>query len=574
MSDEKKKGLIGKILEATDVRLEKYISDSRADMVRKSRDNELMDFNDGFYRRSFYAPLHDAYYESAGYKEKPTRIDFNVLKLMSYRDTIIASIIQTRTNQLCLFSRPQKNKYSEGFIIRRKRDRDQSLDDDENKIKELEQQDKAIIDELTEFISNCGHMNDRPQTELLSLDVFLRKAARDRLTYDQVAIEKIHDNADKLHHFLPVDAGTIRFASNKGQDTSTASATGAQSYNNITRPDNEEERKEAQENNNLYAQVIDNRVVRGFTADDLIFRMGNPVNDIYANGYSVGELELLVSTITSHLQAETYNKLFFTQGHVTKGILHFQADVPQRKLKALRQQWDAQTSGNVNSWRTPIFAGSDKISWIPLTQSNRDIEYSNWMNYLIKIACAIYCISPEEIGFDIAKDAGSPGGVFQSQNETRMKHSKDKGLRPLLRFFEDLINEEIIDKVNNEFCLEFVGLDAESRVQEVERENKEVRYSKTIDEIRAEDGMEPLGPERGGHLILDPQYVQWISQFGEFEAEKKQEAIPEGGEFGPEEDQGFGALNEEESGEPEGEMQRSLKKSKSPKLIKVEWYKK
>jgi len=572
MSGEKKKGLIGKILEATDMSLEKYISDSRADMTRKAQDGALMDDADGFYRRSYYAPLHDAYYQAAVYKEKPTRIDFSILKLMSYRDTIIASIIQTRINQLCLFSRPQKNKYTEGFIIRRKKERDQSLQDDENKIKELEQQDKAIIDQLTEFISNCGHMNDRPQTELLSFEAFLRRAARDRLTYDQVAVEKINDNADKLHHFIPVDSGTIRFASKVGQDVATASDANSQSHNNLVRQDTEEERKEAEENENMYAQVIDARVVRGFTSEDLIFRMGNPVNDIYANGYSVGELELLVSTITSHLQAETYNKLFFTQGHVTKGILHFQADVPQRKLKALRQQWDAQTSGNVNSWRTPIFAGSDKISWIPLTQSNRDIEYSNWMNYLIKIACAIYCISPEEIGFDIAKEAGSPGGVFQSQNETRIKHSKDKGLRPLLRFFEDFINEEIIDKINNEFCLEFVGLDAESRVQEVERENKEVRYSKTIDEIRAEDGMEPLGPEKGGHLILDPQYVQWISQFGEFESERKQESMMGGGEFEPGEEEGFEVPSEgEEQGE---EVERSLKKSKSPKLIKIEWYKK
>lgn len=588
---EEKKGFFGKIVQAVDMRLEKYITDTKIDLVTKAKTGLMLE-DDEFYRRSYYQPLLDAFYEGAGFKDKPSRIDFQVLKLMSYRDTIVASIIQTRLNQVSLFSRPQPDRYSEGFVVKRKRPLEKDLD--EETLKRQDTEDREIIDKIQDFILNCGFAESRPATEIMTFEMLLRRLTRDRLTYDQVAIENVLDNGGKLHHILPVDAGTIRYASVRHQAQATLTPN-FDTGSNIIRPDTPEEVEEARNDEFTYVQVIDQRVVRGFTRDDLIFRLGNPVNDIYTNGYSIGELELLVTTITSHLQAETYNRLFFTHGHVTKGILHFQADIPQRKLKALRQQWDAQVTGNLNSWRTPIFAGTEKIDWIPLNQATKDVEYMNWMNYLIKIACAIFCISPEEIGFDIGRDAGTPGGMFQSANETRIKHSKDKGLRPLLRFIEDCINQEIVNKLNPGFCLQFVGLDAETKEQAINRGKIEAGYLKTIDELRVEAGLEILGKERGGHLILDPTYIGWL---GQQQMQQQQQGAPgqeappgESGDFG--EGEGGGEMQNYSEGEEQPEQQpeeqlegqseqpgqekveRSLKKSKkSPTLIKVEWYKK
>ena len=56
----------------------------------------------------------------------------------------------------------------------------------------------------------------------------------------------------------------------------------------------------------------------------------------------------------------------FTQGHVTQGILHFKANISQRKLNMFKKGWYAQQSGVYNTWRTPILAGMEDVKWITL----------------------------------------------------------------------------------------------------------------------------------------------------------------------------------------------------------------
>ena len=128
-----------------------------------------------------------------------------------------------------------------------------------------------------------------------------------------------------------------------------------------------------------------------------------------------------------------------------------------------KRAWYAQTSGVFNSWRTPIVAGMDDVKWISFQQSNRDIEFHMWMDYVIKLICAIYLIDPSEINFDISQSRGEGNPMFTSKNEHKVKQSKDRGLRPLLRFIEDIINCILDELTEGKYELEFVGLDVESK---------------------------------------------------------------------------------------------------------------
>jgi len=587
MSEEKPKGLISKIRTAADTWLDSYVQNSRSQIEAQLSKSKAGMLEEEIYRRSLYLPPNGQF-AGAGYKEKATRVTDQLLKSMSYRDSVIAAIIQTRLNQCAAHCRAQRDRHQKGFVL-------------EFKDKNVEMTDERCekVKVATEFISNCGKMEDRPRNQRMTLEEFMRRIIRDRLTYDRVGIEIIRDRKKDIHHFVPVDASTIKFASTTIRPNVylAGSSVGLTGENRINTEPTE---AEAEESTPDYVQLIDGQVKRVFTADELIFRFGNPVNDIYANGYSVGELELLVGIVTSHIHAESYNKQFFTNGHVAKGILHLEANVPQIKLEALKKQWYAQTTGTQNSWRTPIIAGADKVNWIPLTQSNRDMEFNSWLSYLIKLACAIYQISPSEIGFDISKGVGESTGSTLSEGggESRLNHSKDKGLTPLLRFVEDIINENIIDKIDNELVFRFVGLNDEDSKEEVERLSKEVGKYKTVDEVRSEIGLEKLGETGGGHLILDTTYYQWLSQYGEFESKKNQEIQQQqsqqqdtggdgmnvdGAEIGADdfnfddEDDGDTDSAEVETDseqETDEDFGKSKRRERSPKLLKIEYYRK
>jgi hypothetical protein len=167
------------------------------------------------------------------------------------------------------------------------------------------------------------------------------------------------------------------------------------------------------------------------------------------------------------------------------------------------------------------------------------MEFEKWMNYLINIACAVYQIDPAEINFPNNGGGGSTssGGLGDGGMEEKLKHSKDKGLRPLLRFVESLINKHIVSKFDQRFVFAFAGMDSKSEKEIVELNAQRVKVYKTVNEIRKEEGLPKL---EGGDIILDPTYIQYLAQ--QQQAEMMQQ-------------QGGGGMPGQEGGDEDGQDQ-------------------
>ena len=103
--------------------------------------------------------------------------------------------------------------------------------------------------------------------------------------------------------------------------------------------------------------------------------------------------------------------------------------------------------------------------------------------------------------------------MFGTPLESKLKQSKDMGLRPLLNTIADWINTYLIWPLDPYFELEFVGLDAKSADQEVELGKKETSFKKTVDEIRAEDDLAPLPDGRRRHGLDGDDLVQKVRDF-------------------------------------------------------------
>lgn len=419
-------------------------------------------------------------------------------------------------------------------------DQSDATDDDEaQKINwRLERKAKEILNKkyadrrrnVEQFVLNCGKTKDRPfESRRWNFDTLLRAIVRDSYTYDQLGIERVPDQANRIHHVVPVDGSTIRYAS---PELGKYKSFPLQSSYDILYPEKEldalKERdaleldpKLLEQNKYKWVQVVRGRIERAFTEDELKVGHRNPTTDIFNNGYPVAELELLVNLVSSHLNTEFYNQAYFSQGFSAKGILHIKAPLNRRKIETIRQQWQHMIKGSRNSFQTPIFAGMDEVNWIPLTQNHTDIEFQGWLQYLIKMICAIYQIDPQEIGIGMKEEGSKGSGLSGDNTQEKIDLSRDKGLYPLLRFLENFINCNIIDDVDPDFYLEFVGLRDESMKEALERQEKEAKFKKTVNEIRAEDGLPPLpGMD---DFINEPTYLQWYTQFSEKGMKKMQQ---------------------------------------------------
>lgn len=421
--------------------------------------------------------------EASNYKEKPSSLSYNILYQMSVKNSVVSAVINTRVNQVSTFTRPSRFA-SDGIGFKIRLRDPQAVPTDEQ---------TEVIVALEEFLENCGFKQD-PERD--GFDTFIRKLVRDSLTYDQMCFEIIPDRKGRPAEVLAVDASTIRAASEN--------YTGTSAYDRYT-PKKSEEVK--------WVQVVDGTVVSWFTSNELAFGVRNPRTNINLQPYGFSELEMLIQQVTSHLYAEEYNSKYFSQGGTTKGIINIKSDPNgignKEQLDSFKRQWRAQVNGITGAWKTPVLQVPQGIEYISVNQSNRDMEYTQWVNYLINIVCAVYEIDPAEVNFANNGGAQTQSSVFESSQEAKLKNSKDKGLKPLLRFIEATINKHIISKFSQDYVFAFTGIDDQTEIEKADLESKQVKCWKTINEIRAEHGEEPI---ENGDVILDSSWLNYKQQ--------------------------------------------------------------
>lgn len=582
-----------KVVEAGEAFLDLQIKKAKGEAAAKQSGDDDIEY----YAK---AVVDDPTYSvnSQGFKEKATQVQNGHLKHMSYKDSIIAAVIQTRQNQIANHAVKASADHEQGWKLsiknekaelekikeeikkeqKSKKDSDEIQDDSTKDLdldslvnKALTEQldpalDEPVLDledngeasdemkedssktddeveeldfemerkarqrleekyakrkaKLEQFILDAGFKENKPfEYKRWNFRACLQAWARDRLTYDLIATEMVPDKAGRPSHFFPIDGSTIRYASPSLKNYKNLPS--AQTNTDLLYPEKQIEALKANDALTLdesklekseykYIQLIKGKIERAYIASELKVGICNIVTDIYQNGYGLSELELLVGLVASHLNAEYYNQAYFTQGFSAKGILHLKAPINRRKLETIRQQWQHMIKGAKNSFQTPIFAGMDEVNWIPLTQNHDDIGFQNWMQYLMKMICGIFQIDPHEIGIGF-KDEGAKGGISGDNTDEKVKMSKDKGLIPLLRFLEAYINDGIVSVMDDAFEFKFTGITDESREGALERQDKESKFKKTVNELRAEDGLPPIpGMD---DFILNPVYFQWYDKY-------------------------------------------------------------
>jgi hypothetical protein len=194
-------------------------------------------------------------------------------------------------------------------------------------------------------------------------------------------------------------------------------------------------------------------------------------------------------------------------------------------LLAFRREWQTQVTGLTGAWRVPVVASPD-LQWIPMTQTNQDMEFSKWLDYLVNVVCSIYCIDPAEINFPSRGGSGDSHEkpLFDNSYESKLRQSKDKGLYPLLDFLAHFITVNIVEKVLPGHVFVFEGLDRKMGMERLAAQEKEVSIFKTINEIRKEEELPPID---GGDILLNPTYMQSLITRGNLELQKKEKELQE-----------------------------------------------
>ncbi|XWX32487.1 portal protein [Staphylococcus phage PG-2021_76] len=400
---------------------------------------------------------------------------------------ILNAIILTRANQVSMYCQPAR--YSEkglGFEVRLR-----------DLTKEPGRKEQEEIKRIEEFLLNTGTKKDVDRDSFQS---FCKKIVRDTYIFDQVNFEKVFSkkNNTKLEKFIAVDPSTIFYATDK--------------------------KGKVIKGGKRFVQVMDKKVVASFTSRELAMGIRNPRTAVESSGYGLSEVEIAMKEFIAYNNTESFNDRFFSHGGTTRGILQIRSDQQQsqRALENFKREWKSSLSGINGSWQIPVVMADD-IKFVNMTPTANDMQFEKWLNYLINIIASLYGIDPAEIGFPNRGGAtGSKGGSTLNEADPSKKHqaSQNKGLQPLLRFIEDLINTHIISEYGDKYTFQFVGGDNSAEKEKIEILKAKTELGMTVNEAREALGL--TGKLKGGDAPLNGAYVQYYGQF--LQQEQYQEA--------------------------------------------------
>lgn len=457
---------------------------------------------------------------SGDYYEKPSPVGFEALRQMVDQTPILSSIIMTRIRQISRFCQPSEDG-GPGFEIRHI-DRKHELTPEEEVSTKL----------LSRFMSNCGWEFSPRKRKAMKRDSFMRfmsKHVRDSLTMDAAPIETEmkRDRSLGMDGFYAVDGSTIRLCSEEGYEGDDA----------------------------VYAlQAIQGRICTSYTQDQLIYEVRNPRTDVRLAGYGMSEVELLVRVVTGLLNALTYNINGFDQNSIPKGLLHLTGDYGDAELASFKRYWNAQVKGVSNAWTLPVMVSKDiesKASFEAFGVEHNEMHFAKFMTLLTSIACAIYGMSPDEINFE--SFAANKSSLSGSDTEEKLTNAKDSGLHPDMAHFEAELTDFVIADADDKFCFRWVGLKPEDLARAWEAK----KLVCTIDELRAEEGMQPHPDPKIGALPANPSLIGPAMQLnapaqpgGDFGGQPGEEQQ----DFGnPDDDGGDDAGDDADSGDAGGQ---------------------
>ena len=392
-------------------------------------------------------------FNGKGYRDPNNGISFGTLNRMG-EIFIVKAIINTRIEQVQNFLKYSLDDQKPGYQIRYKKSPGSEGSED----KELNVKDKKIVDYIVKFLEEGGE-NDKWECED-NFQEFTRKVLRDSLVLDQMTFELVRARNMNLKKYRAVDAALIR-------QLDTNDPRYAQMFENFRwhgyLP--------------RYAMVWDGQIIRHPVTNEYVvfypwelgYGIRNKTTNVLRNGYGCSELETLIEIVTWILWGMQYNGNFFKQGSQPKGFINVKnGNIDQGTLNEFRQDWKQTMSTVYNSHKIPVIQGID-LEWIDLQQTNRDMEFTEWIKFLLVIACAVYRMDPSELGFQF-QDAARIFG--QEGQKERLDHSRQKGLTPLLVFYQNVLNKYIISEIDDRLELVFTGIEIEDEAAQVELDKK------------------------------------------------------------------------------------------------------
>jgi len=241
------------------------------------------------------------------------------------------------------------------------------------------------------------------------------------------------------------------------------------------------------ENGVAYVQYIDNVKVAEFTADEVVYMMAHPQNDVKHFGYGKSNIESILLHVQAALEADMFNIKRFTEDNVPPGILDL-GNINEEQAQVFKEMWNATVITEPHAMK--FVWGSDSAKkFIPFGNTQKDMQYIEYIQWLSKLKLATYGLS--SIDANMFQDAN------RANSEVQQAISASRGVRSYKKLLEEYWTRGVIRAMGDDYkWLEFKYKDAETLDQKKQQAEIDKIYVETgvyqRNEIREREGKAPI----------------------------------------------------------------------------------
>jgi phage portal protein BeeE len=317
---------------------------------------------------------------------------------------------------------------------------------------------------------------DVPNPRADSFRTFIEPIVEDLLVLDAGTIEKVRTLRGMPGQLWAVDGGTIKI-------------------NALWDGDEAEPR---------YFWYPDGFERASFTNDELVYMMENPAT---YRVVGLSKLETLKLAIDGELAGSAYNQRQVVTA-APDGMLDLGEGVRPEQVEEFKSYWHTEVEGK---GAMAFIGGSKNAKFVPFRPNNRDMQFLEWQNYLLRKIAGVFGLAPQDLNLT--------ADVNRATADVQQENTEDRGLRPLLALIQDYLTREIVwddafGGPDNNLAFRFTRLNLKETTSKAKINQVALAGVpwKSVNEARKEDGREPWGTEFNEPLMVTPTGVVRLTE--------------------------------------------------------------
>jgi len=269
--------------------------------------------------------------------------------------------------------------------------------------------------------------------------------------------------------------------------------------------------------------------------------------------YGYSAMQAALDTVKTLDYSTQHNKALMIDGAVPDGMVSVE-DTDDIELGRMRMRWENELKGQPHK----VIFVNKRTTFSPFAFDNKELQFnesqlSNW-----KYVISMFNMTPVDLG--ITED------INKSTAATQAEMGRRKGIRPLMKKIEQLINDQLMPELGVQHVkFAYIIDDPTEERQMAELNEIYLRNNlKTVNEIRLDMGMPPVpwGDDQnlssGFGFGAQNGFQEGQSEDGKPEDGKVKEDKVEGGEERPAESEGLDAQRKETEERPDEAEKKSF----------------